>query len=156
MLGSEHFKGDIMDDIARQMICTNRSIRRFMDGVSESLNLSASQGRILVFIAMNNMNKKKIKAQDIAHEFNMKRSSVSEHLKCLENLGYIKRIDQEDDKRSKGLFVTNKGQELVEEMKIRFQKNEAYLNSLLNEEEKENFIKTLQKIRLSLKEDFNV
>ncbi len=142
-----------MEDIIRQMMCTNRGIRRFMDAVTESLKLSTSQGRILIYIEGKN---KEVTAQEIASEFNMKRSTVSEHIKLLENLGYVIRIDASLDKRKKWIHITSAGKEIVKEMKIRFNKNEKYLESLLTEDEQKIFVEILKKIRMKLKEDYNV
>ncbi len=142
-----------MEDIARQMMCTNRSICRFMDRILESFHLSTSQGRILIYIATKNA---QITAQDISNEFNMKRSTVSEHVQSLEKWGYVCRADASVDKRKKWITISENGSELVKEMKKKFEENEKYLNDLLNEEEQKMLFAILKKIRFKLKEDFHV
>ena len=141
-----------MEDLGKNIICTSMSIRRFMDQIADSYNLKGSQARIIKYIAKNN----NVTASNIENAFNMKKSTVSDHLNSLENLGYIVRIVDQNDSRKKIVQLTSKGEELDRNIKNKFMQNERYLSSLFTKEELDVLNDALIKVKKKLKEEKNV
>ena len=141
-----------MLDTGKNIVCTSMSVRRFMDQIADLFSLKGSQARIIKYIALN----KKVTAKKLAEVFNMKKSTISDHLNSLENLEYIRRIVDESDTRKKWIELTKKGEEIHKCIKNKFADYEKYLSSLLDEEEERVLNKALIKIKEKLKEEKNV
>jgi DNA-binding MarR family transcriptional regulator len=73
------------------------------------VGLSYSQCMILDFIN----NHPEISQRDVAVERHITPAAVSRHLEVLEELGFIKRKDREENKREHILIITNQGQSVA-------------------------------------------
>lgn len=85
--------------------------------------------------------------KDIENEFNLRRSSASELLGRLEQEGYITRVVDETDARSKRIFLSDKAKAEQEELNEKFAGLENYLESAFTAEEKQSFLVACGKIR---------
>lgn len=88
--------------------------------------------------------------KDVENEFEMRRSTVSQHLHRLEEEGYIRRRDA--DGRSKRILLTEKAQSEQSEISRRFEELERYIEGALTPEEKETFCALAEKIRVRIAE----
>lgn len=141
-----------MDDIGKNIISTSLSIKRFIDSVINSFNLKSSQGRMLKFISEND----DVTACKLEEYFNLQKATVSDHLNALEDLGYIKRVTDSYDARKKIIILTEEGNIINKRIKESLLKYQLSFSSILTEEEKVIVTNALEKIKISLKEGFNV
>lgn len=88
--------------------------------------------------------------KDLETEFGISRSTVTNILKMMEKKGYIERMSVENDARLKKLILTERGKMTNSILKSTFIENEACVNSLLPEEERNTFLKLARKLRKGL------
>lgn len=99
---------------------------------------------------LNNNRDKSIYQKDIESEFAISRSTVTNILKLMEKKGYIARVSVEEDARLKKIILTERGVELNSFITRTIKLNEAELNTLISNEERETFLKLIRKLRKKL------
>lgn len=85
--------------------------------------------------------------KDIETQFSISRSTVTNIVKCMEKKGYIERVSVDSDARLKKLVLTDTGRETGETIHEVIVSNEERLGSLLTEQEREQLIALLHKLR---------
>lgn len=65
----------------------------------------------------------------------------------LELYGYIKRVDNKDDRRRKILFLTDEGRRITDELEIQFKKHIAKKFDLFSKEEKKKLISAMEVLK---------
>lgn len=112
------------------------------------LDLNAQQGQMMGYIFENQ--DKGIIQKDLADHFNRKGATITSMLQGLEKKGYIKRVIPEDNERQKKIYLLKKGSDLVEEFNEIFMEVEKKITHGLTEEESNNFMKLLLKVKATL------
>ena len=90
--------------------------------------------------------------KDIEEEFNIRRSSATVMLQGLEQRGYIRRTQIEKDARLKKIELTEKARKLQKRVRSEIDRFHEQLEKDLSKEEKEEFLRLLDKIKSNLKE----
>lgn len=120
---------------------------KMMFSINEHLvayDITPPQARIVGFI--NEKYKKGITIcqKDIEKMWKIKGSSVTSLMKGLEKKGYIIRNANETDERVKNLFLTKKGQDLVEEFEQVFNETEKRIVMGMTKQQKDEFLQLLK------------
>lgn len=89
--------------------------------------------------------------KDIEAAFNVRRSSATGLLQCLEANGFIERVSVNYDARLKKIILTKKAHEFREILEEHIQKMEAILVKDLETQEVEDLIRIMNKIKKNLK-----
>lgn len=82
---------------------------RFAEANAVKEGVTFSQGRLLHYISLKKDGS--IRQKDIENEFKIRGSSATEMLQKLEKNGFIERIEDKEDKRSKTIHITEKGEQ---------------------------------------------
>ena len=109
----------------------------------EHNNLTGPQGLVLGYLCKHQ--NKDIFQKDIEITFNIRRSSATRLLQCLESNGYIERVNVGYDAR-----LTNKAYEFSNTLEAHIQKLEKILVKDLDEQEINDFIRLMSKIKKNL------
>lgn len=88
--------------------------------------------------------------RDIEIEFNIRRSTATSVLNVMEKKGLIKRIDDENDKRMKKIFVTDKGVSLKPVAEYIIRSHEEKISAGIPKEDLALAIKVIEKMRKNL------
>ena len=88
--------------------------------------------------------------KDIESHFAISRSTVTNIVKCMEKKGYIIRESVDSDARLKKLILTERGREVGETMRSAVIETEKRFDGMLSEEESEQFLALISKLRLGL------
>lgn len=88
--------------------------------------------------------------KDIEATFNIRRSSATGLLQCLEGNGFIKRVSVDYDARLKKIILTSKAVEFRELLESHIQKMEAILVKDLEPQEVDDLIRIIGKIKKNL------
>ena len=107
-----------------------------------SMELTAAQGPIMGFIAHR---KTAPCARDIEEEFHLSHPTVSGLLARLEKKGFIELRTDEYDRRCKRIYILPKGEQCNEMMHAAIHENEERMVQGFTEEEKELFIRFLER-----------
>jgi DNA-binding MarR family transcriptional regulator len=94
-------------DCGRRILAISNKVRRFLDASFARIGLTGPQGAILHFIYTQGKHRN-IFQRDVEAEFDIRRSSVTSVLNGLEQSGFIRRENVEDDRRLKKLTLTDK------------------------------------------------
>jgi DNA-binding MarR family transcriptional regulator len=94
-------------DCSRRILAISNKVRRFLDASFARIGLTGPQGAILHFIYTQGKHRD-IFQRDVEAEFDIRRSSVTSVLNGLEQSGFIRRENVEDDGRLKKLTLTDK------------------------------------------------
>ena len=89
--------------------------------------------------------------RDIEREFSITRSTVTNILQLMERKGYIERQSVPQDARLKKLVLTEAGVQFHEKTMRSFRQTDEYVASLLTEQENEELLRLLNKLRDALK-----
>ncbi len=95
---------------------------------------------------------REIYQRDIEREFSITRSTVTNILQLMEKKGYIRREGVEHDARLKRLVLTDEGREVDRRVLQTLRETDAYLDSLLTPEERDEMLRLLLKLRNRLEE----
>lgn len=87
-----------------------------------------------------------ISQDQIARKLYINKSSVTRAIAALEENGFVERRPCEEDKRITRVYPTSKAQDILPEVRRIARAWNAFLLSELEEEEKANFLTTLEKI----------
>ncbi len=91
--------------------------------------------------------KEGLSQNDLAFFFNKNKSSLTRAINTLEKKNYIARIASKEDKRVNQLFITKKGEQILEQAKPHFLAMSALIEKGLSKAEIERTIDTLKKIQ---------
>ncbi len=129
-------------------------IRRVNNMIGRRMNLysrangvegvTPMHGWILRYLYKNR--DKEIFQRDIERDFSITRSTVTNILQLMERKGFILRESVPQDARLKRLVLTDAGAQAHEKVMLSLHQNEAFVNSLLTEEEREELLRLLDKL----------
>ncbi|MEE1129509.1 MAG: MarR family transcriptional regulator [Methanobrevibacter sp.] len=92
----------------------------------------------------------KITQKDLAKSRNLNNATVTRALERLEKKGFVKRADDEKDKRKKNVLLTSGGKQIIDQI---LEKHKAYKNELFkdfDEEEFQNLLILMDKLLFKL------
>lgn len=139
------------DSIGHEIKAVNHLMQRKMllsaskSGVDK---ITVMHGWIINYL--NENAEKDIFQKDIESKFSISRSTVTNILKLMEKKGYITRKTVDSDARLKKIELTENGAEIGNILKSVVIENEIYFNNLLDDDEKENFLFLIEKLRNKL------
>ena len=136
-------------DIGRLIRILSNQIKRHFDHTAERNGVTGVQGRILHFIIAESQSKD-VFQRDIEEAFYLRRSSATGILQSLEKNGMIFRESVLHDARLKRIVVTDKGNQMKEQVIEDIETLERRLRKDISSEEMEHFYKTLEKISRNL------
>lgn len=136
-------------DIGRYIHILSRQIKRKIDEAVAKYDVTSVQCAIIGFIGHFGKNKD-VFAKDIESNFNMRRATVAEVLSLMEKNGLIKREISRADARLKKIILTEKSLVIKERFEGEIKKVEKELVSGITEEEKQEFIKLVNKMSKNL------
>lgn len=108
------------------------------------------QGRLLHYISTKKNGS--MCQKDIEKEFYIRGSSATEMLQKLEKNGFIERVEDENDKRSKRIHITNKGKEIEKKIFGSICEFEKDIKEGISQEEIEVFFNVIYKLKDNLQE----
>lgn len=118
-------------------------------GINDEHNgLTGPQGLVLGYLYDHQG--QDIFQKDIEATFNIRRSSATGLLQCLEGNGFIQRISVDYDARLKKIVLTKKAYEFKEALESHIQKMEEVLVKDLESQEIEDLIRIIGKIKRNL------
>ena len=117
--------------------------------VMESDELTAMQKHVLKFILLETLHRD-LYQKDIEEEFQIRKSTATGILQLMEKKGYIVRVSVPTDARLKQILLTNQGEDLYYEFRDHIQTMEKLLVQGMTEEEIDQLIFLLGKIRKNL------
>lgn len=132
--------------ILREIVTISRCVTTIRNEEFKEFSLTRGQHAFLIRIMEN----PGISQEDLSYMLRTDKTTTAKALKKLEEKIYIRKEKSESDKRSWGIYPTDK---LVEIYPFLVEKIESTaMNSLnmLNEEEKEIFLKNLQLVRSNI------
>lgn len=142
-----------MNHIGRML----KVVSNYMDMNSNNnlaeINMTRSQMGALVYVFVNTRKGKEVNQVDIEREFNLKNPTVTGILNRLEEKEYIKRVPSSKDKRYKKIELTDSGRKIVECGKVKADEMEDKLLSVLEDSEKEELKRLLNKVIESIKRE---
>ncbi|MDR2448100.1 MAG: MarR family winged helix-turn-helix transcriptional regulator [Treponema sp.] len=100
-------------DCGRRILAIGNKVRRFLDASFARIGLTGPQGAILHFIYTQGKCRD-IFQRDVEAAFDIRRSSVTSVIHGLEQSGFIRRENVEDDGRLKKLALTPKAVNIAE------------------------------------------
>ncbi len=98
-----------------------RTSRQLVNEKLESLNLSSSEGNILLHLFTQ---KHEVRQENIVEELDISKPAVSRALKSLEAKGYVERVKDSSDRRASRILLTGKAREI--RPRVEFVYNEVY------------------------------
>lgn len=118
-------------------------------GFNEEHNgLTGPQGLVLGYLYDHQ--DKDIFQKDIEATFNIRRSTATGLLQCLEGNGFVKRVSVDYDARLKKIVLTTKAHEFKELLESHVQKMEEILVKDLEPQEVDDLIRIIGKIKKNL------
>lgn len=94
-----------------------------------------------------------ISQKDLAEKLKKDKTTIAKAIKRMEKAEYIERRKDEIDKRVYKLYLTPKGEEAYPKVVEYLGEIEAKLNKAFTQEEKEQFLSFLERIRNTIAED---
>lgn len=116
----------------------------------ERVGLTFSQMRVLRFIEDNP--KMKITQKDISNELDIQHSTTIGLLKRMQEKGLVRVVVDEDNRRSRNVFLTKKAEDISYEMERGREIMESRVVKSFTDEEKETFYRLLNKAIDNLKD----
>lgn len=126
-------------DINGKIIINLRDMSHMMRMLYEG---RASQKRILIILNESET----ITQRDLTERLGIQPGSASEILAKLEGAGWILRTQNEEDRRTTDIRLTDSGRELAEEASAQRQKRHEEMFSCLSEEERQQLLSLLEKV----------
>ena len=112
---------------------------------------SPFQMKILEYLIWNEDNS--INQKDLEDELKVSKAAISGTIKSMEDNGLIKRKQSMLDARAKDLVVTRKGKEEFEKMEEIFTQADKEISSMLNKDERKEFLQLIQKLQKAIEND---
>ena len=139
-------------EIDAQIHMLSRKIKRKLDEAFVSYGITGVQAIILKFI--NDKSREgKVYAKDIESEFDMRRATIAGILQLLEQNKLITRKAEGSDARLKEITITKKALEIINNVDSSIAELEKRLEKNMSKEERENFLKTLDKLSKNLSQN---
>ena len=139
-------------EIGAQIHMLSRKIKRKLDETFVSYGITGVQAIMLKFI--NDKSREgKVYAKDIESEFDMRRATIAGILQLLEQNQLITRKAEGSDARLKEITITKKALEIINNVDSSIAQLEKRLEKNMSKEEKENFLKTLDKLSKNLSQN---
>lgn len=113
-------------------------------------DITPMHGWILGYLAAKQEQGEDVFQRDIEREFSITRSTVTNILQLMEQKGYIERQSVPQDARLKRLIITELGTCTLNRMMQALHQAEGYVSSLLTEEENNELLHLLDKLRAGL------
>ena len=136
-------------EIGAQIHMLSRKIKRKLDEAFVSYGITGVQAIMLKFI--NDKSREgKVYAKDIESEFDMRRATIAGILQLLEQNQLITRKAEGSDARLKEITITKKALEIINNVDSSIAELEKRLEKNMSKEERENFLKTLDKLSKNL------
>lgn len=141
----EHY---LAADINDKIIINIRNLGHMMRSLYEG---KASQKRILIILNESET----ITQRDLTERLGIQPGSASEILSKLENAGLIIRTQNETDRRTTDICLTDSGRELATEALEQRQKRHEEMFSCLSEEEKQELLGLLERVSADWKKRYS-
>ena len=139
-------------EIGAQIHMLSRKIKRKLDEAFVSYGITGVQAIMLKFI--NDKSREgKVYAKDIESEFDMRRATIAGILQLLEQNKLITRKAEGSDARLKEITITKKALEIINNVDSSIAELEKRLEKNMSKEERENFLKTLDKLSRNLSQN---
>ena len=139
-------------EIGAQIHMLSRKIKRKLDETFVSYGITGVQAIMLKFI--NDKSREgKVYAKDIESEFDMRRATIAGILQLLEQNELITRKAEGSDARLKEITITKKALEIISNVDSSIAQLEKRLEKNMSKEERENFLKTLDKLSKNLSQN---
>ena len=110
---------------------------------------SPLQDKITKYLIENN--KREVYQKELEEVFEVRKATISGVLFTMEKNEVIKRVASENDARQKKIVLTKKSKKIYEEVKETFKKLDEEITKNISEEELNNFLSTIEKIRKNIK-----
>ena len=127
-------------------------IKRKLDEAFVSYGITGVQAIMLKFIN-DKSQEGKVYAKDIESEFDMRRATIAGILQLLEQNELITRKAEGSDARLKEITITKKALEIINNVDSSIEELEKRLEKNMSKEERENFLKTLDKLSKNLSQN---
>ena len=139
-------------EIGAQIHMLSRKIKRKLDETFVSYGITGVQAIMLKFI--NDKSREgKVYAKDIESEFDMRRATIAGILQLLEQNQLITRKAEGSDARLKEITITKKALEIINNVDSSIAELKKRLEKNMSKEERENFLKTLDKLSKNLSQN---
>ena len=139
-------------EIGAQIHMLSRKIKRKLDEAFVSYGITGVQAIMLKFIN-DKSQEGKVYAKDIESEFDMRRATIAGILQLLEQNQLITRKAEGSDARLKEITITKKALEIINNVDSSIAELEKRLEKNMSKEERENFLKTLDKLSKNLSQN---
>lgn len=137
-------------DVVKQFMRTSKLRHASAEATIGSLGCHQSQHRILVALEMSDH--LPISQRELANKLDITPAAVTVALKKMEKIGYISRVQSEDDSRVNNIDLTNMGRKLLAESKARFDGIDDVMLRGISDKEKASLIKILGKMQNNLQQ----
>lgn len=136
-------------EIGRLIGILSNQIKRQVDCTTQKNGITGVQGRILLFI-IGESESRDIFQRDIEEVFNLRRSSATGILQSLEKNGLIIRENVIHDARLKKIIVTDKGNQMKEQVIKDIEELELKIMKNISEKDMEHFLVIIKKMSENL------
>ena len=147
-------KGDFMGrkkEVGHEIHVLSNMIGRKIDEEKRQRNMAdVSPVQIWVVRYLHEHKGEEICQRDLERDFNVTRSTVTGILQIMEKKGYILRVSVPTDARLKKILLTEKGEELYYKVRDHIHETETFLVKGMTEEEVEQLLFLLRKIKNKL------
>ena len=127
-------------------------VRRATEQQMADLEISSVQSRVLGYLWWKAWKKEPAFQKELEAEFKIRRSSVCSVVQCLEKRGLLERRSVSTDARQKELVLTEEGVRVQRQVIERIEEMEKRVNGWLSPEEREWWLRCVNKIETGLKE----
>ena len=142
-----HTANDSAAGIDDRLIISLRDLHHTMRSLYEG---KASQKRILIILNESET----ITQRDLTERLGIQPGSASEILSKLEGSGWVVRTQNESDRRTTDISLTDSGKEIAEEALMQRRKRHEEMFSCLSGEEKQELLSLLEKVRCDWKKRY--
>ena len=119
-----------------------RCNQKYFDKMLQDYGIGYTQFYFLVAIYEN----EGVSMNELAVQGSFDKGTITKSIQKLEQLDYVKTVSNENDKRSKLLYTTEKARKIMPELYMLRQEWNEYLSSDLDEDEKEAYTKAVAKM----------
>lgn len=119
----------------------------------EKQNLTASQGDLLLYLDFAEKQGKDVNQKDIERYFNLTNPTITGLLNRLERKGFVERRKSPTDGRTNLIYLTDQTRKVLDQFKRHKEKVDQKLYRDFSDDEREQFIYLLKKLRANLKPD---
>ncbi len=131
-------------------VITNTLLSKLSEKFFLAFGLTDSQWNIL--LTLNSFEPEGLSQQDLSDKLVMSKSNIVGLIDKLEKAGYLTRTMRKDDRRFNRINLTKEGVLAVEEIEKPYFQEVNSLMNILNNEQKDIFIQSLELIRTGIKQ----